>query len=132
MQRKTRLASYKTWALQGFPAEAPPRALWQQPCEDKQWQPFISFQGQGRLDGALCSFSSEKKLEYLKRAHKAGVRNIEMESTAFAAMCRLCGLRGESLPPAAAPAVPSPDTGLGFVMRASWPEGQKHIPNYIH
>uniref|UniRef100_A0A8B9T7V1 Uridine phosphorylase n=1 Tax=Anas platyrhynchos TaxID=8839 RepID=A0A8B9T7V1_ANAPL len=77
------------------------------------------YEGQGRLDGALCSFSSEKKLEYLKRAHKAGVRNIEMESTAFAAMCRLCGLRGESLPPAAAPAVPSPDTGLGFVMRAS-------------
>ncbi|XP_005027695.4 uridine phosphorylase 2 [Anas platyrhynchos] len=51
------------------------------------------YEGQGRLDGALCSFSSEKKLEYLKRAHKAGVRNIEMESTAFAAMCRLCGLR---------------------------------------
>lgn len=55
-----------------------------------------SFQGQGRLDGALCSFSSEKKLEYLKRAYDAGVRNIEMESTAFAALCGLCGLKGES------------------------------------
>ncbi|XP_047909997.1 uridine phosphorylase 2 isoform X2 [Anser cygnoides] len=52
------------------------------------------YEGQGRLDGALCSFSSEKKLEYLKRAHEAGVRNIEMESTAFAAMCGLCGLKG--------------------------------------
>uniref|UniRef100_A0A8B9ES05 Uridine phosphorylase n=1 Tax=Anser cygnoides TaxID=8845 RepID=A0A8B9ES05_ANSCY len=51
------------------------------------------YEGQGRLDGALCSFSSEKKLEYLKRAHEAGVRNIEMESTAFAAMCGLCGLK---------------------------------------
>ncbi|XP_061464714.1 uridine phosphorylase 2 [Rhineura floridana] len=51
------------------------------------------YEGQGRLDGALCSFSSEKKLEYLKRAYNAGVRNIEMESTVFAAMCRLCGLR---------------------------------------
>ncbi|XP_074766516.1 uridine phosphorylase 2 [Athene noctua] len=51
------------------------------------------YEGQGRLDGALCSFSSEKKLEYLKRAYDAGVRNIEMESTAFAALCRLCGLR---------------------------------------
>ncbi|XP_019492368.1 PREDICTED: uridine phosphorylase 2 [Hipposideros armiger] len=49
--------------------------------------------GQGRLDGALCSFSREKKVDYLKRAYKAGVRNIEMESTVFAAMCRLCGLK---------------------------------------
>ncbi|XP_014373890.1 uridine phosphorylase 2 isoform X1 [Alligator sinensis] len=51
------------------------------------------YEGQGRLDGALCSFSSEKKLEYLKRAYNAGVRNIEMESTVFAAMCGLCGLK---------------------------------------
>ncbi|XP_028602109.2 uridine phosphorylase 2 isoform X1 [Podarcis muralis] len=51
------------------------------------------YEGQGRLDGALCSFSHEKKLEYLKRAYNAGVRNIEMESTVFAAMCRLCGLK---------------------------------------
>uniref|UniRef100_A0A8C4V580 Uncharacterized protein n=1 Tax=Falco tinnunculus TaxID=100819 RepID=A0A8C4V580_FALTI len=39
--------------------------------------------------GALCSFYSEKKLEHLKRACDAGVRNIEMESTAFAALCGL-------------------------------------------
>ncbi|XP_026530244.1 uridine phosphorylase 2-like isoform X2 [Notechis scutatus] len=52
------------------------------------------YEGQGRLDGALCCFSNEKKLEYLKRAYNAGVRNIEMESTVFAAMCRLCGLKG--------------------------------------
>ncbi|KAM6071384.1 uridine phosphorylase 2 isoform 2-T2 [Chlamydotis macqueenii] len=51
------------------------------------------YEGQGRLDGALCSFSSERKSEYLKRAYDAGVRNIEMESTAFAALCRLCGLK---------------------------------------
>ncbi|XP_074684518.1 uridine phosphorylase 2 isoform X2 [Strix aluco] len=56
------------------------------------------YEGQGRLDGALCSFSSEKKLDYLKRAYDAGVRNIEMESTAFAALCRLCGLRGSPRP----------------------------------
>ncbi|NXS05011.1 UPP2 phosphorylase, partial [Oxylabes madagascariensis] len=54
------------------------------------------YEGQGRLDGALCSFSSEKKLEYLRRAYDAGVRNIEMESTAFAALCGMCGLKGES------------------------------------
>lgn len=50
--------------------------------------------GQGRLDGALCSFSQEEKLEYLRNAYDAGVRNIEMESTVFAAMCRVCGLKG--------------------------------------
>lgn len=55
------------------------------------------YEGQGRLDGALCSFSREKKLDYLKRAYRAGVRNIEMESTVFAAMCGLCGLRGKFL-----------------------------------
>ncbi|XP_049568685.1 uridine phosphorylase 2 isoform X4 [Orcinus orca] len=51
------------------------------------------YEGQGRLDGALCSFSREKGLAYLKRAYNAGIRNIEMESTVFAAMCRLCGLK---------------------------------------
>uniref|UniRef100_A0A287CUF3 Uridine phosphorylase 2 n=1 Tax=Ictidomys tridecemlineatus TaxID=43179 RepID=A0A287CUF3_ICTTR len=38
---------------------------------------------QGRLDRALCSFSKEKK-------------NIEMESTVFAAMCGVCALKGIS------------------------------------
>ncbi|KAM6986420.1 uridine phosphorylase 2 [Aplochiton taeniatus] len=51
------------------------------------------YEGQGRLDGALCSFSTEDKLEYLRKAHEAGVRNIEMESTVFAAMCRVCGIK---------------------------------------
>ncbi|XP_054888422.1 uridine phosphorylase 2 [Poeciliopsis prolifica] len=51
------------------------------------------YEGQGRLDGALCSFSHEEKLEYLRKAYEAGVRNIEMESTVFAAMCRACGLK---------------------------------------
>lgn len=51
------------------------------------------YEGQGRLDGALCSFSPEEKLEYLRKAHDAGVRNIEMESTVFAAMCRMCGIK---------------------------------------
>ncbi|KAF6116885.1 uridine phosphorylase 2 [Phyllostomus discolor] len=48
---------------------------------------------QGRLNGALCSFFREEKVDYLKRAYKASVRNIEMESTVFAAMCGLCGIK---------------------------------------
>ncbi|XP_078712101.1 uridine phosphorylase 1-like [Lampetra fluviatilis] len=51
------------------------------------------YEGQGRLDGALCCYTSVQKLEYLKRAYSAGVRNIEMESSIFAAMCKLCGIR---------------------------------------
>ncbi|XP_034041911.1 LOW QUALITY PROTEIN: uridine phosphorylase 2-like [Thalassophryne amazonica] len=51
------------------------------------------YEGQGRLDGALCSFSPEEKLEYLRKAYEAGVRNIEMESAVFAAMCRVCSLK---------------------------------------
>ncbi|XP_018598604.1 uridine phosphorylase 2 isoform X2 [Scleropages formosus] len=51
------------------------------------------YEGQGRLDGALCSFSQEEKLDYLRKAYRAGVRNIEMESTVFAAMCHVCGLK---------------------------------------
>ncbi|KAM9249288.1 LOW QUALITY PROTEIN: uridine phosphorylase 2 [Dugong dugon] len=50
------------------------------------------YEGQGRLDGALCCFSREKK-DFLKRAYKAGARNIETESTVFAAMCGLSGLK---------------------------------------
>ncbi|XP_052003788.1 uridine phosphorylase 2 isoform X2 [Xyrauchen texanus] len=51
------------------------------------------YEGQGRLDGALCSFSAEDKLDYLRKAYDSGVRNIEMESTVFAAMCRVCNLK---------------------------------------
>uniref|UniRef100_A0A8C5UX22 Uridine phosphorylase 2 n=1 Tax=Microcebus murinus TaxID=30608 RepID=A0A8C5UX22_MICMU len=54
---------------------------------------YDCYEGRGRLDGALCSFSKEKKLDCLKSAHKAGIRDIEMESTVFAAMCGLCGLK---------------------------------------
>uniref|UniRef100_A0A663F1U4 Uridine phosphorylase 2 n=1 Tax=Aquila chrysaetos chrysaetos TaxID=223781 RepID=A0A663F1U4_AQUCH len=49
------------------------------------------YKGQGRLDRALCSFSSGKKREYLKRAYDTGTRNTETESSAFAALCGLCG-----------------------------------------
>ncbi|XP_056145283.1 uridine phosphorylase 2 [Lampris incognitus] len=51
------------------------------------------YEGQGRLDGALCSFSLEEKQEYLRKAYEAGVKNIEMESTVFAAMSRVCGVK---------------------------------------
>uniref|UniRef100_A0A8B9YHI1 Uridine phosphorylase n=1 Tax=Bos mutus grunniens TaxID=30521 RepID=A0A8B9YHI1_BOSMU len=51
------------------------------------------FPGQGRLDGALCSYTEKDKQEYLQAAYAAGIRNIEMEASVFAAMCNACGLR---------------------------------------
>lgn len=46
------------------------------------------YEGQGRLDGAFCEYSLAEKLEYLNKAHENGVKNIEMESSCFAAVCK--------------------------------------------
>ncbi|XP_030633852.1 uridine phosphorylase 1-like [Chanos chanos] len=46
------------------------------------------YEGQARMDGSFCSFTEEDKKKYLDEAHTAGVRNIEMESSVFAAMCK--------------------------------------------
>jgi len=53
------------------------------------------YEAQGRLDGALRpSFTEADKMAFLKKAYDAGVRNIEMESTAFAAFCQRAKIRG--------------------------------------
>lgn len=52
------------------------------------------YEGQGRLDGAFCSYTEKDKLTYLNTIHKKGICNIEMESLAFAAMCTYAGIRG--------------------------------------
>ncbi|XP_069469422.1 uridine phosphorylase 1 isoform X1 [Ambystoma mexicanum] len=51
------------------------------------------YEGQARLDGAFCFYTEEQKMQYLKEAYDAGIRNIEMESSVFAAMCKLAGLK---------------------------------------
>ena len=38
------------------------------------------YEGQGRLDGAICEYTLSEKMEYLQNAYEAGVKNIEMES----------------------------------------------------
>lgn len=52
------------------------------------------YEAQARLDGFICDFSEEEKVEFLKKAHSRGIRNIEMESICFAAMCRQANVRG--------------------------------------
>lgn len=46
------------------------------------------YEGQGRLDGAICEHSHEDKMAFLKEAQALGIVNIEMESCFFGAFCR--------------------------------------------
>ncbi|KAF1329560.1 Uridine phosphorylase, partial [Globisporangium splendens] len=45
------------------------------------------YEGQGRLDGAVCEYTSEDKLRFLQHCSENGVKNIEMEARGFAAFC---------------------------------------------
>jgi len=51
------------------------------------------YEGQGRMDGAFCDFSEEERMEYLEKLKSNGVRNIEMESLAFAALTHHAGIK---------------------------------------
>lgn len=57
---------------------------------------MILFPGQGRLDGAFCDYTEEDKMNFLNEVHHQGVRNIEMESLCFAAMCHHAGVKCKS------------------------------------
>ena len=50
------------------------------------------YEGQGRLDGAVCHYGLEDKMKFLQRLHAEGVRNIEMESAQFAAFTHQLGI----------------------------------------
>lgn len=52
------------------------------------------YEGQGRLDGAICTYSAEAKRQFMNKLRSMGVRNIEMEASMFAAMCHFAGLKG--------------------------------------
>lgn len=45
------------------------------------------------MDGAFCDFTEEEKMEYLEKLKANGVRNIEMESLAFAALTHHAGIK---------------------------------------
>ena len=51
------------------------------------------YEGQGRLDGAFCDYTADDKMAYLRQLNTAGVKNIEMESEAFAALTHRAGIR---------------------------------------
>ncbi|KAG6443485.1 uridine phosphorylase 1 isoform X1 [Manduca sexta] len=52
------------------------------------------YRGQGRLDGPFCDYTEQDKLAYLTKLSEMGVRNIEMEAPALAAMLTEAGVRG--------------------------------------
>eukprot|EP00052_Salpingoeca_macrocollata_P002072 m.28861 g.28861 ORF g.28861 m.28861 type:complete len:325 (-) comp11942_c0_seq1:205-1179(-) len=52
------------------------------------------YEGQARLDGAICTYTEEEKLEFLQKANKMGIVNIEMEGLVFASFCRRLRIPG--------------------------------------
>jgi uridine phosphorylase len=53
------------------------------------------YEEQARIDGAFCEFTDEERLGFLEKCYHAyGIRNIEMESLAFAALTYHAGLKG--------------------------------------
>lgn len=52
------------------------------------------YEGQARLDGAEVDYEAEDRIKWLQQAYDCGVRNIEMESTCFAAWCHRTGIPG--------------------------------------
>jgi len=55
------------------------------------------YEGQGRLDGALCSYTEKEKLTFLEKARSLGIKNFEMEAPAFAAMTARVGIKAAVL-----------------------------------
>jgi len=51
------------------------------------------YEGQARLDGAICEYSEAQKMAFLEKAHDVGVRNIEMEAPLFGAFTHRLGIR---------------------------------------
>ncbi|XP_026316196.1 uridine phosphorylase 1-like [Hyposmocoma kahamanoa] len=51
------------------------------------------YRGQARLDGPFCDYTDADKMTFLKKLSSMGVKNIEMETTAFAAFTGEAGIR---------------------------------------
>merc|ERR1719347_598688 len=51
------------------------------------------YEGQGRLDGAVCEYTEADKMAYLQEVSQKGVSNMEMEALVFAALTNMAGIR---------------------------------------
>ena len=52
------------------------------------------YEEQGRLDGAICDYDLESKMQFLKQISQAGVVNFEMEATEFGMFTTRLGIPG--------------------------------------
>jgi uridine phosphorylase len=50
------------------------------------------YEGQGRIDGALCEYTEADKFAFLHKLEAMGVKNIEMEAAQFAAFTQRLGV----------------------------------------
>ncbi|XP_062124142.1 uridine phosphorylase 1 [Drosophila sulfurigaster albostrigata] len=55
------------------------------------------YEGQGRIDGAVCEYDDAAKLEFLKECHKLGIRNIEMEATMLSSLTLQAGVKAADI-----------------------------------
>ncbi|CAF4767201.1 unnamed protein product [Pieris macdunnoughi] len=55
------------------------------------------YRGEGRTDGAFCDYTESDKMDFLQTLVGLGVKNLEMEATAFAAITKEAGLRAAEL-----------------------------------
>ena len=51
------------------------------------------YEGQGRIDGFFCDHTVEEKMEFLNKCKQNQVKNIEMESLAFAGFCNYANVK---------------------------------------
>lgn len=51
------------------------------------------YEGQARLDGAICEYNDEDKSNFIKFLHSKNVANIEMESLLLSAFCHKLGIK---------------------------------------
>lgn len=52
------------------------------------------YEGQARLDGAICDYTLADKMAFLQRLKESGVYNIEMEAGVFSSFTHHLGIRG--------------------------------------
>ena len=49
------------------------------------------------MDGAICDYSEEDKMRFLKKVSEMGIVNMEMEALVFAALTHKAGIRSAVL-----------------------------------
>ena len=51
------------------------------------------YEGQARVDGAFCEYTTDNKMKFLKDCSDNGIKNIEMESLCFTGMLNHAKIR---------------------------------------